>query len=125
MKILIDIEAIHALISWIPNEGGLAAELINEILARIAPKRPEVVQSFSMAFDALGDPEEISKIAGMSGCAIAAFDWWPTEMFVIANVPDNFVGKLVWLKREKDGSYDSAKVLEMVEAKFAEAEKSK
>lgn len=124
MKVLIDTATIVALISWIPNEGGPATDLVNKVLALIAPKKPEVTQQFFLALDQPWlscDP--IAKLAGMTGGCIVTLDGWPTEIFVVANVPDEFVGKEIELKRKKGVIYDAAKVLELAEAEFAKAKK--
>ncbi len=124
MKILIEKGMIDALISWIPNEGGPAAELVNRVLDLIAPKKPEVVQQFALTLDQPWlSSEPIAKLAGMTGACIVTLDGWPTEIFVVANAPDEFVGEEIELKRKNSVSYDAEKVLELAEAEFAKAKK--
>ncbi len=123
-KILIDIATIEALISWIPNDGSQSAGLVNEVMTLIASKKPEVVMNFCLAFDATaGGDKEVAQLAGMSGSCVVTLGGWPTEIFVISNVPDEFVGKDIFLNRKKSVTYDAVKVLELAEAEFAKAKK--
>lgn len=121
-NILIKKNLIEALISWIPNDGSQSAGLVNEVLALIAPKKPEVAMRLSLAFDATcGGNNDVAKLAGIGGCMIACLSCWPTEVIVIKNIPDAFVGTEIWFERIKGVEYTDAQVLKMVEAKFAEA----